>query len=185
MLLSIKREYKNDNEWKKELFSELEYNKRLLTLIINIDKLVEYLTAVKYITVQEKNQLAMFYRKDEKIKLFLHFLMNTQLTNISFIAAALQHCQQMHASVIVVRIQNILIKLKNIDEICSTRNFINNCNVQPSNSTANENDATNCMNLHDYCNLNNFQHREISRIVDYGAAVVVYATENSLKQSKF
>ena len=185
MLFSIKREYTNDKVWKKELFSELEYNKRLLTLIIDVDKLVEHLTAVKYLTVQKKDEITGFYMKDKRIKMFLNFLMNTQLTDMSVIAAALQHCQQTYASIIIVRIQTILIKLKNIDEICSSSNFINNCNVHLSNSTTNENDATNCMNLHDYCNLSNFQHREISRIVDYGAVAVVYVTEESLTRSEY
>ena len=181
MLLSIKSEH----VWKKELSSELEYNKRLLTLIIDVDKLVEHLAVVKYLTVQKKNEITGFYMKDKRIKMFLNFLMNTQLTDMSFIAAALQHCQQLHASIIIVRIQTILIKLKNIDEICSKSNFINNCNVKPFNSIANENNATNYINLHDYCNLSNFQYREISRIVDYGAVAVVYVTENSLKKSKY
>ena len=185
LLLSIKKEYKNDNVWKKELFSELEYNKRLLTLIIDVDKLVEHLTTIKYLTVQKKDEITGFYMKDKRIKMFLKFLMDTQLTDMSLIAAALQHCQQKHASIIIVRIQTILIKLKNIDEICSTSNFTNNCNVQLSNSTAKENNTINCINLHDYCNLSNFQHREISRIVDYGAVAVVYVTKESLTRSKY
>ena len=182
LLFSKKTEYSEENVWKKKLCSELEYNKRLLTLIIDVDKLVDHLTAINYFTIQKKNQITQFRMKYWRTKQFLNFLMNVPLNDMLIIAAALRHCQQMYASNIIIQIQNILLKLVKIDEICSTSffsNFSTAVPVKTSNCTINDNSAT--VNLFDHCNLSNFQHREIAKIVDFGAIAVVYADLSSNK----
>ena len=182
LLFSKKIEYSNGNVWKKELSSELEYNKRLLTLILDVDKLMEHLTAINYVTVQKKEQITRFHMKYMRTKQFLNFLMNVQPNDMLIIAAALRHCQQMYASNIIIQIQNILLKLVKIDEVCSTSffsNFSTAVPVKTSNCTINDNSAT--VNLFDYCNLSNFQHREITQIVDFGSIAVVYVDQSSNK----
>ena len=182
LLFSKKIEFSNENIWKKELCSELEYNKRLLTLIIDVDKLMEHLTAINYFTIQKKKQITKFRMKHWRTKQFLNFLMNVQPNDMHNIAAALRHCQQMYASNIIIQIQNILLKLSKIDEICSASifsNFSTAVPVKTSNCTINDNSAT--VNLFDYCNLSNFQHREITQIVDFGSIAVVYVDLSSNK----
>ena len=182
MLFSKKTEYSDGKVWKKTLSFELEYNKRLLTLIIDVDKLVDYLTATNYLTIQKKKQITQFRLKYRRTKQFLNFLKNVQPNDMLIIAAALRHCQQMYASNIVIEIHRILLKLDKIDEICSTSissNVSTAVPVKTSNCTINDNSAT--VNLFDYCNLSNFQHREITQIVDFGAIAIVYVEQSSNK----
>ena len=79
-------------KWNNRFLSELNYCKHILSLVLDLDKVLKSFVAINFIYAEKQENITSLYEKDRKTVKFVNFLIDKFSDDWSTVIAALQKC---------------------------------------------------------------------------------------------
>ena len=164
-------EHLDVTRWNKRIFSELDYYKHLLPLVLDTDKVLQSFVAINFISAEEEQNIAQYIPKDRRTVKFVNFLTDKFSDDWSTVIVALQKSQQCQVSQIILKIQTIITRLKGSNESSLSMKTLLDLKVR-LNTDVQCNEQITELNLFNWSTVVNFQHNQITSISDYSRRTI-------------
>ena len=158
--------------WNNRNFTELDYYKHLLPLVLNTDKVLQSFVAINFISAEEQENITNYLQKDRRTVKFVNFLIDKFSDDWSAVIAALQKSQQYQVSQIILKIQTIITKLKGSNGSSLSTKTLLDLKVR-LNTDVQCNEQITELNLFNWSTAVNFQHNQITSISDYSRRTII------------
>ena len=158
--------------WNNKFFSELDYYKHILPLVLDTDKVLQSFVAINFISAEEQGNITRYYQKDRRTVKFVNFLIDKFSDDWSTVIAALQKCQQFQVSQIILKIQTIITKLKGNNGSSLPMKTLLDLKVK-LNTVVQCNEQITKLNLFHWSTAVNFQYNEITSISNCSRTTII------------
>ena len=165
-------EHLDVTRWNNKIFSELDYYKHILPLVLDTDEVLKSFVAINFISAEERQNITNYYQKDRRTVKFVNFLIDKFSDDWSTVIAALQKSQQYQVSQIILKIQTIITRLKGSNESSLSMKTLLDLKVR-LNTDVQCNEQITELNIFNWSTAVNLQHNQITSVSDYSRRTII------------